>query len=591
MIDLIRRIFFCIDYSIKKKLINIQLLSIFSSIITVIATLSIAPFLAILINKEFLFEIKWIKPFLNKFDSNDLTIYFAAFLILFYCISIIANVVVEYFNLKWSNELSIYFRVKLYNHFMGKNIIFHVNNSSKLLLSKIHHDTERLKGSLIDPALELITNLFLTIFILVTVIVVNYEIALILLIFFLFFYFLFYSFLKKKMRAVGDMVTKSYPIYHKIIFESFSSIRDTILFNKKYFFINRFQEITKEMSDALTKQLFILKLPRNIIEIFLFIIMILILIYLIKFQNFKFEQLGPKIAFYGICVIKLLPAFQKIFNSYATIKSHTSAFENIENDLLEAKNCDLKKFAEDKNLNGEFNFKNCVELKNISFNYPGKRKKGLSNISLKFKFGQKIGIVGKTGSGKSTLIDILCGLIKSDEGDFFVDGTRLDENNIIKWQKKISLVPQKFFISEGNLKTNIAFGSLMHNIDENKVRECLKASCLEEFIDNLNLELGENGERISGGQSQRVAISRSLYKNSELLILDEATSSLDTITEKKIFKNIQSYNDIRTLIIVTHRIETLQECDILFYIDDGTLKELKNYDELLDIYNNKLKII
>ena len=131
----------------------------------------------------------------------------------------------------------------------------------------------------------------------------------------------------------------------------------------------------------------------------------------------------------------------------------------------------------------------------------------------------------------------------------------------------------------------------MHNIDENKVRECLKASCLEEFIDNLNLELGENGERISGGQSQRVAISRSLYKNSELLILDEATSSLDTITEKKIFKNIQSYNDIRTLIIVTHRIETLQECDILFYIDDGTLKELKNYDELLDIYNNKLKVI
>ena len=198
MIDLIQRVFSCIEFSMKRKLISIQLLNILSSITTVIAALSIAPFLAILINKEILFENKWIKPFAHKYDADDLTVYLAVILIIFYCTSIIANVVVEYFNLKWSNQLSIHFRLILFNYFISKDIIFHVNNSSKILLSKIHHDTERFKGSLIDPVLEIITNLFLTTFILLTIIAVNFKVALILLFFFLIFYFSFYSFLKKK---------------------------------------------------------------------------------------------------------------------------------------------------------------------------------------------------------------------------------------------------------------------------------------------------------------------------------------------------------------------------------------------------------
>ena len=387
------------------------------------------------------------------------------------------------------------------------------------------------------------------------------------------------------MQAVGEMVTKSYPIYHRTIFESFSSIRDTILLRKKLFFTRKFKDTTEEMSNSLTQQLFIFKLPRNIIEIFLFILMISILIYLMKFQEYKFEQLGPTIAFYGICVIKLLPAFQKIFNSYATIKSHKSAFENIEKDLLEANKLNFIEFDDDEKLHDKLDFKNEVNLRNVSFHYPGKRKKGLSNINLNFKVGQKVGIVGKTGSGKSTLIDILCGFLEFDKGDFFIDGIKLEKNNVINWQKNISLVPQKFFISEGDLKTNIAFGSSMKNINENRIKACLKNACLEEFSENLDLYLGENGDKISGGQCQRVAISRALYKKSELLILDEATSALDTITEKKFFSNLKNYENIKTIIIVTHRIETLKECDKLFYINNGILKELKNYDELLDVYN------
>ena len=584
MINIISRIFFCIEKSMKRKLISIQILSIFSSIFTAASALLIAPFIAILINKDAVLESKWVKPFINKFPEEDLTISLVIIIVLFYCISILANLTVSYFNLKWSNQLEIYFKTIMFKYFLLQDLLFHINNSSKLLLSKIHHDTDRLKGEVIDPTLDLITNLFLIFFVLLTIILVNFKVAGLVFIVFFTFYLFFYLFFKKKMRKIGDLVTRSYPVYHKTISDSFFSIRDTILYKKKLYFSDLFIKTTRERCNAITEQLFLLKLPRNIIEIFVFSAIVLVMTYFIEIKKYQFQEIGPYIAFYGICVIKLLPAFQKIFQNYSLIKSHLSAFESIEQDLIEARkmqNLSIDEEIPDKKLN----FKNELELKDITFRYPGKRNKGLSNVGIKIKKGQKIGIVGKTGSGKSTLIDILCGFLEFNKGEFFVDGIKLDKDNIPNWQKNISLVPQKFFISEGNLKTNIAFGSSIKNIDENRIRNCLKASCLEEFSENLDLYLGENGDRISGGQCQRVAISRALYKKSELLILDEATSALDTTTEKNIFKNLKNYENIKTIIIVTHRIETLKECDKLFYIDDGVLKELKNYGELVEVYN------
>jgi len=195
--------------------------------------------------------------------------------------------------------------------------------------------------------------------------------------------------------------------------------------------------------------------------------------------------------------------------------------------------------------------------------------------------GQSVEIYGvfrnlcQHGNGKRVL--------NIEKGKFTVDGKEIGKSQISSWQKNISIVPQNFFISEGNLKQNIAFGCLEEHIDEEKIKDCLKIVCLNEFVNNLDLNLGENGERVSGGQAQRVAIARALYNNPEILILDEATSALDTTTEKKIFKNLKDYK-IETIIIVSHRIETLNTCDDIYSMDEGSLVRLKNYDELLKIH-------
>tara|TARA_B100000579_G_C22757728_1_gene817315 strand:- start:164 stop:1336 length:1173 start_codon:yes stop_codon:yes gene_type:complete len=385
------------------------------------------------------------------------------------------------------------------------------------------------------------------------------------------------------MRKIGDLITRSYPVYHKTISDSFFSIRDTILYKKKLYFLDLFIKTTRERCNAITEQLFLLKLPRNIIEIFVFSAIVLVMTYFVEIKKYQFQEIGPYIAFYGICVIKLLPAFQKIFQNYTLIKSHLSAFESIEQDLIEARK--MQNLSIDEEIpDSKLSFKKELELKDITFRYPGKRSKGLSNVSIKIKKGQKIGIVGKTGSGKSTMIDLICGFLNFEKGEFIIDGKTINQDTISSWQKNISIVPQNFFISDGSLKNNIAFGCSNESIDEEKIKNCLKIACLNEFIDNLDLDLGENGERVSGGQAQRVAISRAIYNDPEVLILDEATSALDTNTEKNIFENLKKFESIETIIIVSHRIETLKECDDIYLMSEGKLTKLKDYDELLSTY-------
>ena len=582
MFKIVWRVFNCIDYKFKLKLFYLQILNLLSSLATVLSSLAIAPFVAILFDPNFLIENKFIKNYpelLNYFEKqNDLVLYFSILIVIFYAFSILLNIFLTYFNLKFSTEIIIYFGKSLYNHLINKEWIFYTRNPSTELVSKIHHDTSRLKGVIIDPFIDLITNSFLTLFILITIFLVNPKVALVSLLIFSTFYILFHFLSKKKMRKIGDEISSLYPIYHKSMMDSFSSIRETIIYKKKKYFLDIFSRSISEMNFAYFRQQFYLKLPRNIMEIFAFSFIILITIYFVEFKNTKFSQIGPLLAFYGVCTLKILPSLQKIFLSIAVINSHQSAFDRIEGYLLEIKNSEKQIFDED--MKEKIPFKDKITITNLNFTYAGKRSKGLKDVNMSIPIGKTIGISGVTGSGKSTLVDIMTGFLKPDTGYIKVDDTLLDNNNILKWQNSFTFVPQKIFIGDYTLRENIAFGENEKNIDDKKIKKILNIVCLEEFADNLNLRLGENGNRISGGQQQRIAIARALYKNSRILFLDEATTSLDTFTEKKILNNLSSNPNIDLIITITHRRETLSSCDIIYKVFDGNVEKIDKINEL-----------
>ncbi len=583
MISLGKRILNCIDHKRKKKLFNLQILSVVSAILNVFSALLIAPFIAILSGDERILNSKIFNFFFkNLKDTNDdILILFSSILVLFYCLNILVTLIISYYNFKWSNDLTNYFGTTLFNFFISKNWLFHTNTSSKVLLSKIHQDTQRLRNVIIEPALEIFSNIFLCIFIFFAILAVDFTIAVTSILTFIFFYSCFYFLFKKQLKSIGEMITVFYPKYYKILLDSFASIRDTILFKKKKFFSSKFETTLVGMNNLWARQQFIIKLPRAIIEIIAFSLIIILIIYFVKLKRLEFAEIGSLIAFYGICTLKVIPALQKIFNGLSSINSNQSAFDSIEKELLESKNLQLKNFHDHENKN-KINFNDKIELKNLTFIYPGKRSKGIYDVNIKIPFGKKIGIFGQTGSGKSTMVDNIIGLLEPTKGEILVDGLKLNQSNLFNWQNNLTMVPQKYIITDDTLKKNIAFGLSDDEIDEDKVKECLKISCLEEFMDNLDLILGENGERISGGQRQRVAIARALYKESEIIFLDEATSALDTFTEKKILSNLINYKKISTIVIISHRIETLKICDLLYRVSAGQVIQLKDFKKLED---------
>ena len=290
----------------------------------------------------------------------------------------------------------------------------------------------------------------------------------------------------------------------------------------------------------------------------------------------------PVIALYAFACYRLMPAVQKIFVNITNLKVVGPSI----NSLYE----DLKKLKRSKNYeNKEFlKLEKEIKLKNISYNYPNSSRTVLKNINLNIPVHQTIGIVGETGSGKTTTVDIILGLIEAQDGSLEVDGKVIDKDNKRAWQNSIGYVPQQIFLADDTISANIAFGKKDNEINQDDVERASKIANLHEFVVNeLPLKyqtiIGEKGVRLSGGQRQRIGIARALYNRPELLVFDEATSSLDNLTEKKVMEAIYNTKNKITKILIAHRLTTVKKCDKIFLFDKGNLVKEGTYEELIKI--------
>jgi ATP-binding cassette, subfamily B, bacterial PglK len=300
--------------------------------------------------------------------------------------------------------------------------------------------------------------------------------------------------------------------------------------------------------------------------------------------NDNINGILPLLSIYALAAFKLLPAFQQIYASIGQIKGNISAFESIKEDLLKTKNISEEIFKNEIQTK-EINLKDQIHLNSIYFTYPNKQKAVLNNISLTIPSNSVVGIVGPSGSGKTTLIDVLLGLIQPEKGNLEIDKTIINKDNIVSWQKNIGYVPQDIFLSEESIAENIAFGIPKKLIDYERINKAIKLSHLDSLINSLegglSTMVGERGVQLSGGQRQRIGIARALYHKTNVFIFDEATSSLDGITEKSIMNAINDFKGNKTIILVAHRLKTIKNCDIIFFIEDGKLIDKGTYDELI----------
>jgi HlyD family secretion protein len=429
----------------------------------------------------------------------------------------------------------------------------------------------------------LIARSIFAFFLSVSIFIYNPTVALVGIGLFTFTYMILYKLVRRKLQENGRNLSIVSANRFKLLNEGLGGIKDILLLGRTDNFIDRFDNSSKKFAYARGSNQVLSQVPRYFMELLSFGSMVALVLYLLLEHKDNLGIILPILSVYALAGFKLLPAFQQIYSSISIIKGNIASFENIRDDLknsLEQTNSKITQQIQEK-----IAVKRNIILEGIEFTYPNQSKPTLQNLNLKLRINTVIGIVGPSGSGKSTLIDVLLGLVDSQKGYLKVDGETITNQNLQKWQNNIGFVPQSIFLSEESIAENVAFGVRKEDINMFKVKQALKLSHLEELImimkDGIDTKVGERGVQLSGGQRQRIGIARALYNDPSIIIFDEATSALDGITEKIIMNAIHDFSGSKTIIMIAHRLKTVEKCDEIYLIEDGQVKDTGTYHELI----------
>lgn len=557
--------FFLENIDRRRKFKLIVLISSISivSILEFISLGSVVPLLGALLdnnNKNFISEI----PQLIGYNGDETTF----FLILFISIIIITSSL-RIFVLNLSVKINALIVSDLGSK-MFKKIIYQpykefINTSSNILISGMTEKINSLE-SIILSLINLFSGFLIAIGIFIALLVFNVQITLFV-VFLLIFCFAFIAYnSRNKLNNYSKIVSNISDKRIQFLQETIGNIKEIILGTSHKRFTDLFAEKEKKYRNIISKTNYLTNYPRILVETIGIVILLLSTLFFFNFS--QKTEIITTLGIYAFAANKLLPQINIGYQSWATVSGTFYFLVDLAN-ILKMKNEQSIKKERDKKILGNHTK---LIFKDLNFSYD-KKIYVFKKLNLEFDINnKKIGIIGSTGKGKSTLVDIITGILKPSDGKIYLDSTIMDSNIFELWKDEIAYVPQNIFLTNDTIKNNIAFPDDDQDIDENQIEKAAKIACLDNFISKLNLGyysiVGENGVNISGGQKQRIGIARSIYKNKKILILDEATSALDYNTEKSIYENIFKFTELKTLISITHRKENLNKFDQIIDLDN-----------------------
>lgn len=364
----------------------------------------------------------------------------------------------------------------------------------------------------------------------------------------------------------AQQVHQGYRIQH--LQQGLGSVKDVKLLGREAEFIKRYNLHTAQAIHAGRRNMLLQQFPRLWLELVAIGGLVAMVFIMLSFGR-ALDTVLPTLGLFAVAAFRLMPSANRILNTVQTLRFVLPAVDN-----LNAEFCTAGAVDDEAHVDAVRPFRDCIELKEVSYTYPGGEGRSLDNVSLKIGRGESVGVIGASGAGKSTLVDVLLGLLSPQNGCVLIDGKNLAENPR-SWQSQIGYVPQSIYLTDDSLRRNVAFGLSESQIDDVAVRRALQAAQLDGFVaglaDGLETRVGEDGVRLSGGQRQRIGIARALYHDPEVLVFDEATSALDTETESDVMDAVRALKGKKTVIIVAHRLSTVQHCDRLFQLDRGRI--------------------
>jgi len=459
---------------------------------------------------------------------------------------------------------------RLMKNYLRKNYEFYLNADTAVVQRNITSDVNNMYA-LILALLTLLSEGIVFIWLAVGLFLIDPIMTVIVTLVLLIVLFAIKVWLKPIMYKAGKDNQDFYSGLFKLISQSIQGIKEMKIARKEQFFVDEYVTCGRGYVNAVQRYSLFNVIPKLLIETVLIICMVSYMLYMLLTGKGA-SELIPTLTAFAVAAMRLLPSANRINNQMNTIAYCEPFFLKVADGLNdELKNMETNISFTDENVT-KLPVKDKIELTGITYAYPNTEKLIFDHADMTVPIGKAVGIVGTTGAGKTTIVDILLGLLETKEGEIKADGVNI-KTNYKGWLKNIGYIPQMIFMLDSNIRENVAFGVPRDQIDENKVWEALKEAQLDDFVrslpDGLDTSIGERGIRLSGGQRQRISIARALYEDPEVLILDEATSALDNETEAAIMDSINALHGKKTLIIIAHRLQTIEKCDMIYRVEDG----------------------
>ncbi len=581
----LRKILYFMSVKERREAFILVGMFLIMALLDIIGVASIMPFIYVLTNPEIVETNSYLnRAFITTSifgvkTTQQFLFFIGIFFFILLLVSLSFKALTTYLQTRFAQMRQYSIAKRLMEGYLNQPYTWFLNRHSADLGKSILSEVGIIVSSGLAPMLNVIAKSIIALGLLALIIVVNPKLAFLVFIIIGSAFGIIYKLSRNFLRRIGEDRVKKNQWRFTALTEAFGAVKEIKLGGLEQIYVQRFADAAKVIARHNASGKVISVLPRFAVEAIAFGGMILVALILILQKGT--DDVIPLLALYAFAGYRLLPALQQIYSDITELRFIGPALDIMYDDLKS-----LKSFTHDTSKE-VLPLKKSIYLNHVNYNYPNSSKLALKNIKINIPAFSTVGIVGATGSGKTTTVDIILGLLETKKGTLEVDGEVINKNNLRAWQRSIGYVPQQIYVSDDTIEANIAFGAKDSNdIDQEAVKTAAKIANLHEFVVNelqnkYKTTVGERGVRLSGGQRQRIGIARALYNKPNVLILDEATSALDNLTEQAVMDALQNLKNNITVVMIAHRLSTVKKCDNIFLLEKGELRGEGTFEKLM----------
>ena len=588
MFETYRKLFDLLTHRERRRFFLLLILIIVMAFVDMLGVASILPFLAVVSDPAQIRQnsyLSWLNGWLGGPDDQTFLIVLGLAVLAMLVLSLTIKITTLYANARFTQMRNYSISGRLLAGYLRQPYAWFLNHHSAQLNRTVLQEVTTLISRALIPAMRVIAQSLTILFLLALLFVINPTVAAGVSVVFVGTYAAIFWGFRGKLRSLGDIRLEANRERYKVADEIFGAVKEVKLLGLEQPYLARFQAPACRMAESESTAQLIGEMPRYLLESVAFGGIVLLILVLLVEGGSTVNDVLPTLGIFAFAGLRIFPAVQLLYLSLTTLRATAATLEAVHRDYMEVVRQDAAPFGPRPAM-AQMHLTDRLEMDRITYHYPLAERAVLAGLSLQVQAKTTVGIVGGTGAGKTTAVDVLLGLLQPQAGVLRVDGTAITEANLRNWQRAVGYVPQQIFLIDDSVSANIAFGIRPEDRDQAAIETAARVANLHDFVlaelpQGYHTHVGERGVRLSGGQRQRIGIARALYHNPEVLILDEATSALDNLTERAVMDAVHALGRQKTIIMIAHRLSTVRSCDRIFLLEQGRVSAAGTYEELV----------